>query len=105
MSFGQDIYLEGAINEIAFAQTGQPNYLESALTYYREGNALGPNRPQPLYGLFDVYRGMGDATDTQVIGEKILSNWPTDQNVKAALAQFLSAMAAKQKSAPKASGK
>lgn len=101
MSFGQDVYLEGAINEVAFAQTGNPNYLENALQYYREGNMLGPNRPQPLYGLFDVYRAMGDVTDTQIIAQKILMNWPMDQSVPGALAQFLASAKAAQANATK----
>ena len=51
MSFGQDLYLEGAINEVAFATTGDPTYLAAAQKWYQEGVALGPNRPQALYGL------------------------------------------------------
>lgn len=89
MSFGQDVYLEGAINEIAFAHTGDPTYLLAAKQNYLMGEALGPNRPQPLYGLFDVYRAMGDATDTTIIAQKILANWPTDVNIGPALQQFL----------------
>lgn len=88
MSFGQDVYLEGAVNEVAFAQTNNPTYLAAARQWYLEGEMLGPNRPQPLYGLFDVYRAAGDETDTIAIGEKILSNWPNDTQVQAALAQF-----------------
>ena len=53
MSFGQDLYLMGAINETAYAHTGNPAYLAAAQKYYEEGVALGPNRPQSLYGLFD----------------------------------------------------
>lgn len=88
MSFGQDLYLVGAINEIAFANTGNRMYLAAAEQYYREGAQLGPNRPQPLYGLFDVYRAGGDASDTIAIAQKILQNWPTDQNVASAVMQF-----------------
>ncbi len=94
MSFGQDAYLEGAINEIAFAHTGDPNYLLAAKQSYLMGEALGPNRPQPLYGLFDVYRAMGDVTDTTAIAQKILANWPTDSNIGPALAQFLTSVKA-----------
>jgi hypothetical protein len=90
MSFGQDVYLEGAVNEIAFAQTGDPSYLQDALKYYGLGHELGPNRPQPLYGLFDVYRAIGDATDTKIIASEILANWPADTRVQASLQQFLS---------------
>ncbi|MGC9968324.1 MAG: hypothetical protein ABSC29_01165 [Minisyncoccia bacterium] len=97
MSFGQDVYLEGAVNEIAFVRTGDPSYLGRSLQYYRQGNALGPNRPQPLYGLFDVYRTIGDVTDTQAIAQKILTNWPMDQSIPGALAQFLATVKAVKK--------
>ena len=88
MSFGQDLYIEGAINEIAFAETGNPTYLAASQKYYEEGNQLAPNRPQPLYGLFDVYRAAGDATDTIITGNKILTNWPTDTRIATSLQQF-----------------
>lgn len=91
MSFGQDLYLVGAVNEIAFAQTGQANFLSTAQQYYEEGEELGPNRPQPLYGLFDVYRAEGNVSGTVAIGDKILANWPTDTTVSQALAQFIAA--------------
>ncbi len=99
MSFGQDLYLEGVVNEVAFAQTGNQNYLQSSINYYRTANELGPNRPQPLYGLFDVYRAAGDVTNTQAVANKLLGNWPTDQNISSALAQFL--MSVKAAPAPK----
>jgi len=54
MSFGQDLYLEGAIHEVAFSATGNPAYLAQSIDYYQKGEALGPDRPQTLYGLFDV---------------------------------------------------
>jgi len=88
MSFGQDLYLVGAINEIAFSKTGQSNFLSTAQQYYEEGEQLGPNRPQPLYGLFDVYRAEGNVASTTADADKILSNW-TDPSVSQALAQFL----------------
>ncbi len=89
MSFGQDVYLEGAVNEIAFAQTGNPAYLQGALKYYSLGHELGPNRPQPLYGLFDVYRAMGDVTDTRAVAAEILVNWPNDTRIQTSLKQFM----------------
>ena len=48
MSFGQDLYLEGAINELAFAGTGDPTYLAAAQHWYGEAVQLGPNRPQAI---------------------------------------------------------
>lgn len=92
MSFGQDVYLEGAINEIAFVQTGNPTYLQAAQKYYEEGNTLGPNRPQPLYGLFDVYRAEGDASSATRVANTILTNWPTDTRIGQGLQQFLSTL-------------
>jgi hypothetical protein len=100
MSFGQDLYLEGAINEMAFAQTGDSTYLMAAKQYYLEGNTMGPDRPQPLYGLFDVYRAMGDATDTVAVANKILTNWPTDTRIEQGLMQFLSVKASSTSVAP-----
>ena len=97
MSFGQNLYLVGAVNEIAFAKTGQAGFLRTAQQYYQEGEVLGPNRPQPLYGLFDVYRAEGDVTDTVIIGNKILANWPTDPSIPSALTQFVAASQGKKK--------
>lgn len=94
MSFGQDVYLEGAVNEIAFAKTGNQGYLQDALKWYSLGHELGPNRPQPLYGLFDVYRAMGDVSGTEMIAQEILANWPDDTRVQASMQQFLSAVKA-----------
>ncbi len=88
MSFGQDLYLEGAINEIAFANTGDPTYLAKAQKWYSEGVALGPNRPQALYGLFDVYRAENNTTDTIAVGRTIMHNWPTDTNIQKAMALY-----------------
>jgi len=89
MSFGQDLYLMGAINEMAYVHIGDPTYLSAAQKYYEEGVALGPNRPQTLYGLFDVYRAEGNVASTTAIGEKILSNWPTDTSIATGLQSFL----------------
>ncbi len=89
MSFGQDVYLMGAVNEIAFAGTGNPAYLLDAQKYYTLGNKLGPNRPQPLYGLFDVYRAEGDVTGTVRIANTILANWPADARIAQAVTQFM----------------
>ena len=89
MSFGQDLYLEGAINEIAFAETGGSTYLADAQKYYEEARADGPNRPQALFGLFDVYRAEGNVTGTIQVGDTILNNWPAETSVSTTLQQFL----------------
>jgi hypothetical protein len=89
MSFGQDLYLEGAINEVAFATTGDPSYLAASQKWYSEAISLGPNRPQALYGLFDVYRAEGNASGTIAVGTTIMRNWPSDTRIAAAMGQFL----------------
>ena len=92
MSFGQDLYLGGAINEIAFTRTGQANFLQSAQHFYEEGNQLGPGRPQPLYGLFDIYRAEGNVPSTTAVAETILNNWH-DTSVQQSLLEFIAANA------------
>lgn len=89
MSFGQDVYLMGAIEETAFTRTQDPQYLVAAQQYYEEAVALGPNRPQALYGLFDVYRFEDNVASTTAVADKILSQWPTDTSTAQALQQFL----------------
>ena len=89
MSFGQDLYLMGAINEMAYVHSGNPVYLTAAEKYYADGVALGPNRPQSLYGLFDVYRAEGNVANATAIGQRILSNWPSDVNITNSLQAFL----------------
>lgn len=89
MSFGQDLYLVGAINEIAFARTGITSFLSAAQNYYEQAVQLGPDRPQALYGLFDVYRAEGNVAQATAVANKILSNWPGDQNVRQAMTSFL----------------
>jgi hypothetical protein len=88
MSFGQDVYLEGAINEIAFAETGDQSYLAAAKQWYTEAHQLGPNRPQALYGLFDIYRAANDAPDAITTGGQIIANWPSDARIQMALQQL-----------------
>jgi hypothetical protein len=105
MSFGQDLYLMGAINEIAYVHVGNPAYLSDAQKYYEEGVALGPNRPQTLYGLFDVYRAEGNVASTTAVGEKILSNWPTDTSIATSLRTFLEGTSSVSSSSASTTGK
>jgi hypothetical protein len=100
MSFEQDLYLMGAINETAYVHTGNPKYIINSQKYYEEGVAFGPDRPQPLYGLFDVYRAEGNVASTTAIGRKILSNWPTDTTIAASLQAFLKTPSSSPAAAP-----
>ncbi|MEK9180169.1 MAG: hypothetical protein AAB897_02045 [Patescibacteria group bacterium] len=88
-SFGQNVYIMGAINEVAFIKTQDTKYYERSKFYFEKALELGPKRPQPLYGLFDVYRIGGDVENAKRIASQILSQWPDDAKVQAGLAEFL----------------
>jgi len=94
MSFGQDLYIVGAMNELAFIKTQQARFLQAAKENYLHGYQLGPKRPQPLHGLFDIYRIEGNVDKTREIGEQILAQWPDEQRTREALANFLAQMSA-----------
>lgn len=89
LSFGQDIYLLGVINEVAFLNTGDPKYLEAAKNHFLAGYEAGPARPQPLYGLFDVYRAEGNLEELGKIVNQILKQWPDDERTRQIYAQYL----------------
>lgn len=91
MSFEQDLYILGLLHQRAFFQTHNVAYLESAIAYYKEGYARGPQRPQCLYGLFDVYRITGDAAQVEAVAKQILAQWPGDETVRAAYEKFSAA--------------
>lgn len=85
MSFGQNLYLLGVLNEVAFLRTQKTRYISDAEKYFKEAQDLGPKRPQSLYGLLDVYRIKGDVPDAKIVGEQILSQWPADAKVRGIL--------------------
>lgn len=89
MSFGQDVYILGMINEIAFLKTKEPKYLQTAEKYFKMGQTLGPKRPQSLYGLFDVYRLKGNIDESKKIADQILSQWPDDARTSNLVNQML----------------
>ena len=89
MSFEQNLYLLGAINEMAFTKTGDARYLRNSHEYYSEGLTLGPRRPQFLYGMFDIFRMEGNIKGATDIARQITTSWPTDTRTTAALDDFL----------------
>lgn len=97
MSFEQNLYVLGALNESAFVKTKQARFLDDALKYYSKGLELGPKRPQFLYGLYDVYRIEGNVDGVKAIAEQILSQWPADDRVSSSLSEFLNAVLTKSK--------
>jgi hypothetical protein len=89
MSFNQNLYILGSLNEVAFIQTKNPQYLVDSEGYYSKGHELSPKRPQFLYGLFDLYRIENNATKTQDVANQILTLWPNDEKTKTLLNEFL----------------
>jgi hypothetical protein len=89
MSFEQNLYVLGTINQFAFVKTNDVNYFKKAKQYYEQGLALGPNRPQFLYGVFDIYRTEGNVEKSKEVADKILTQWPDDQRIRDGLAKFL----------------
>jgi tetratricopeptide (TPR) repeat protein len=94
MSFEQNLYILGAMNEFAFVKTKQMKYLEAASEYYSKGLEFGPKRPQFLYGVFDIYRIEGNVDGAKKIAEQILSQWPDDDKTREALGDFLTKVSA-----------
>ncbi len=89
MSFGQDLYLMGVINEVTLVKTKDPKYLTAAHNYYAKALELGPMRPQALFGMFDVYRFEGNVEGAKKIADQILAQWPNETKTRDALANFL----------------
>jgi hypothetical protein len=100
MSFEQDLYLLGIINETAAMKTRDVRYLAAAERYFILGNELGPKRPQPLRGLLDVYVLGNTIPKAKDVVRQILALWPDDERAKTILAQLERASSA----APSASG-
>ena len=92
LSFGQDLYVLGSLNEVAFIQTNNPKYLAASKSYYLRGLELSPNRPQYLYGAFDVYRMEGNEAKIRETADKILTLWPNDEKTKNVYAEVLKEM-------------
>lgn len=84
-SFSQTLYLAALLKATAYQITRLPDYLEDAEKYYRLGLKLSPNRPQFLYGLFDLYRNAGNESGISEMGERILQLWPEDERIRAML--------------------
>lgn len=99
MSFSQNLYVLANIHQAAFLRTNDARHLAAARIYYEWGEKRGPERPQFLYGLLDIYRMQGDADSVKRVSDKILSLWPDDDSVREAVAQFSIEYAARQKAA------
>ena len=85
MSFEQNLFMLGSMNEIAYLKTKDTQYLAAAQQYLEQGRELGPKRPQFLYGLMDIYRLKGDMGKATGVAQEILTLWPNDEKLKNAL--------------------
>ncbi len=88
MSFGQDLYILGLMNEAAAIQTRDGKYADAAQAVFERGLELSPNRPQDLQGLLDIYRIKGELQNAKRIAEQILRNWPDDKKTRDMLARI-----------------
>lgn len=93
MSFEQNLYILGTMNELAFVRTQDTKYFTAAKNYYSQGLALGPKRPQFLYGMFDIYRIEGNVDSVTAITNQILSQWPNDDRTRSNYEDFLQKVA------------
>ena len=89
MSFLQDLYVLGTMNELAFVKTQELRYAEAAKKYFLEGYAVNPTRPQFAYALFDIYRIENNVEKAKEMAEHILKLWPTEEKIPKLLEDFL----------------
>lgn len=61
---------------------GRQEDLDKIVDYHRRVLAIGPNLPHGLYGLFTVYYQAGMKAEAKDIGERILTLWPQDQQIR-----------------------
>ena len=89
MSFEQNLYVLGLANQLAYVQTHEDRYLKDSENFYLMGNQLAPKRPQPLYGLFDIYRLSNNIGKAKEVSIQILKLWPEDTQVRTVLGQIM----------------
>lgn len=53
--------------------------------YFKRAHELGPELPNPLYGLLDLYQKNGDDAKVQELAKEILALWPTDKRIQGLL--------------------
>lgn len=81
MSFGQDLYILGTLQRIAYQHSKKAEHLVAAEKYFIKGLELGPRRPQFLYGLLDLSIIGGNGARVGRLAEQIHAQWPTDARV------------------------
>ncbi len=94
MSFTQDLYVSGILNELAFTKTKNPEYLEKAQVYFERGLEKSPHRPQFLFGMFDIFHIKGDVEGMKKIANQIFSLWPEETRTSEAIKEIIASFGA-----------
>lgn len=84
-NYWQSVYTMGLIYRVAAMKFNDENYYQKALQTFKEGLRYSSNRPNLLYGLFDLYLARGDKEKAKEIGIEILKHWPKDNEVRNAV--------------------
>lgn len=95
MSFSQDLYVLGSVNELAFLKTSNKAFFDASKKYFERAVEYGPKRPQALYGIFDIYRLEGNVNGAKAVADQILSQWPNDDKTRSIITEFLKKAATK----------
>ncbi len=90
-NFVQEIVILGSIHATNFANYKEKRDYDMALALFQKGLVLSPNRPQFLYGLFQLYVNAGEKDNARATAEKILSIWPGDKKMQEAMSALSSA--------------
>lgn len=90
-SFGQTVFIAGAVEQTAFNVTGDKYFFDKAENYFKNGLDVSPSRPQFLYGLFDLYERSHNKDGAVAIGQEIIKLWPQDSDTAQAVSSLTSA--------------
>ncbi len=71
----------GIVYQTAWSVYENKVYAEAAENLYLRGLEVSPDRPQFLYGLFDLYLSEGRVREAIEVGEQITAIWPADSLV------------------------
>ena len=72
----------GIVYQTAWSVYENEVYAKAAEDLYLKGLEISPNRPQFLYGLFDLYFSKNDTGKAVEIGREIIRFWPTDLSIE-----------------------
>lgn len=74
-----------SLNELGWIVYQKEEYFLQSEQYLARCLEVSPNRPQCLYGLFNLYASIGDIERLKAVGEKILNFWPEDDAMRSRL--------------------